>query len=779
MVGDVGARIDGPRARDLWLAVFVLSVILASLMSPTTLGAPWAGPLAGPPLQTTAAAGPVRTPPLAAPSALPHGDALPLDDPAEPLVPRSPRNEADEDRLHALSHYSAGRACQHRKQYAEALRHYQRALRWNPSAHGAIQPILTLAEQLQWPDVRGRYLLLAARLDPDALDQTDLIELVEQVSNEDDLRLVTQQFERTLAHRKDQQKTPLDIVLRWRLAEIYVAGKDYVKAAQCAAGVLDALEHPEPFGLSHAALEKLFGMPHPPYWLFGEYFFLADRLAEAEFIFQRAHQTKPDAGRLHYQLARINLKRKRPLAALEHVEACFRDNFADEGDKPCQLLREALAALGQSDELPGRIEKLLADHPQNESLAAFAAERYLASDQLDKAAALYGGLLTKNPNPWVYAGLLAIHRKQGRLEEVLRVLGEAVAVNLSLESLGSQVQTITSNAVFFDKLVATAEKHLAKDPAALGAHAPLAMALLAIEAQRPETADRFFDLALRAAPASESDVLLLWGGNRMASDEFAKAADVFRRGAEGNTPKEDKPIFFYYLASALELDGQTDAALAAARQACQLDRDSPRLAGHEAWILYHAQRYEPAHAAYVQFIERFDADRANSEVRQLLREARLVLSHLEVERGQPAKAAELLEQVLDEFPDDVSAANDLGYLWADEGLHPQRALDMVRRASEAEPNNAAYRDSLGWALFRVGRLEEAAAELEKAAGDLPDGEILDHLGEVYLKLGKTGQADDAWRRAAEAYRKAKQPEAADAVEAKRKSALSGNGSSGQ
>ena len=135
--------------------------------------------------------------------------------------------------------------------------------------------------------------------------------------------------------------------------------------------------------------------------------------------------------------------------------------------------------------------------------------------------------------------------------------------------------------------------------------------------------------------------------------------------------------------------------------------------------------------------------------------------------GHHAEAEERLEQVLDEFPDDVSAMNDLGYLWAEQKRHLRRALAMVRRAVEAEPDNVAYRDSLGWALYRLGRLEEAAAELEKAvAAGPPEPEILDHLGDVRAKLKQTDKANDAWHKAAEAFRKAKQPDRADAVEKK-------------
>ncbi|MBN1591178.1 MAG: tetratricopeptide repeat protein [Pirellulales bacterium] len=700
----------------------------------------------------------------------PPGNVLLLEDPLQPLVPRSRHTEQDEDRLHALAHFSAGRAFAQRKEYAKAIRHYQRALRYDPSAKNVVWSIVALAEQLKWNDVRDRYLLKAAKLDPDSLDPADLIELVDLVSSEEEVQLVTRLLEKAIADRRNEKKSPLDIVLRWRLAEVYVARKDYGKATDCAAGVLGALENPAQFGLAPATIKELFGLPHPPFWLFGEYFLLADRLAEAEAIFEKAHQKRPDAGLLHFCLARIDAKRKRPNAALKHLEACFREDFDEAGKEPYRLLKEVLVQLGRGDELFGRLEKLLAKNPENVPLAYFAAHQNLEAGRLDKAAALYTSLLKKRPTTDAYSGLIKIYRKTGQIEALLRTLGEAAGQSTSLDNLGGQIKAITADAVLLDKLLAVAKKRLAKEPTSFGAHTPLAMAILATESKRLDVIDPFFELALQATPDKATDVLLLWGGAWMGENQFAKAADVFRRGAEGSASDDEKPMLYYYLATAYEMDGQTEKALEATRKACQLS-NSPVLASNEAWILYHAERNQQAREVYAKFVERFDADHSSAGVRRVLREARLVLSHLEVEHGDEHKAEQWLEEVLDEFPDDVSAMNDLGYLWSDQGLHPERSLRMIQAAVKAEPDNAAYCDSLGWALFQAGRLQEAVVILEKAAGDLPDGEILDHLGEVYLKLGKPRQAVDVWRKAAAAYRKANQPETAAAVETKIKGAV--------
>jgi tetratricopeptide (TPR) repeat protein len=74
---------------------------------------------------------------------------------------------------------------------------------------------------------------------------------------------------------------------------------------------------------------------------------------------------------------------------------------------------------------------------------------------------------------------------------------------------------------------------------------------------------------------------------------------------------------------------------------------------------------------------------------------------------------------------------------------------MIRIAVEAEPDNVAYLDSLGWALYRLGRYEEAVVELEKAVAseEEPDGVILDHLGDAHIQAGNKKEALAAWQRA--------------------------------
>jgi len=183
-----------------------------------------------------------------------------------------------------------------------------------------------------------------------------------------------------------------------------------------------------------------------------------------------------------------------------------------------------------------------------------------------------------------------------------------------------------------------------------------------------------------------------------------------------------------------------------------LQPKSPQLKSREAWILYHARRYGEAYDKYQNLVDEFDTDHSTRSGRQTLREARSALSNLCVERKDFGQAEEWLEQILDEFPNNIVALNDLGYLYAEQGKYLQRSLKMVTRAIEGEPDNAAYMDSVGWALYKLKRYDEAIGYLRRAAGTKePDGVILDHLGDVYWVANRKQEAFGAWQDAVQAF----------------------------
>jgi tetratricopeptide (TPR) repeat protein len=238
----------------------------------------------------------------------------------------------------------------------------------------------------------------------------------------------------------------------------------------------------------------------------------------------------------------------------------------------------------------------------------------------------------------------------------------------------------------------------------------------------------------------------------LVAGQYDPAAAALGRAVELAAEDSQKAVALFYRSRALALAGQTESALQAAHEAHRLQPDSPRIRTQPAWVEYYGKRYSAAIEQYEELLDELGDQYESAELRDVVRDMRLALSNLYLLQEDRPRAEECLEQVLDEFPDDIGALNDLGYLWTEEGKYLGRALTMIQAAVEGEPENSAYRDSLGWAYYRLGRFAEAVTELEKACQDeQTDGVILDHLGDAYLSLDRVDQAIAAWERAVKAF----------------------------
>jgi tetratricopeptide (TPR) repeat protein len=90
------------------------------------------------------------------------------------------------------------------------------------------------------------------------------------------------------------------------------------------------------------------------------------------------------------------------------------------------------------------------------------------------------------------------------------------------------------------------------------------------------------------------------------------------------------------------------------------------------------------------------------------------LGHSYERAGQNDSAENVFLRLLSLFPDHAGANNYLGYMLAERGERLNEAIRYIQKAVQADPDNGAYLDSLGWIYYQKGEYREAMKWLIKA-----------------------------------------------------------------
>lgn len=108
--------------------------------------------------------------------------------------------------------------------------------------------------------------------------------------------------------------------------------------------------------------------------------------------------------------------------------------------------------------------------------------------------------------------------------------------------------------------------------------------------------------------------------------------------------------------------------------------------------------------------------------------------------GRADEAIKSYRRAARKWPDSANVLNALGYTLTYHGDNYREAEKLIKKALQLQPDSAAIIDSYGWVLYRLGKYEEALAELEKAWAMYKDPEVAAHLAEVLWKLERNTEA---------------------------------------
>lgn len=256
------------------------------------------------------------------------------------------------------------------------------------------------------------------------------------------------------------------------------------------------------------------------------------------------------------------------------------------------------------------------------------------------------------------------------------------------------------------------------------------------------------------------DALLLTAELFENLDQFDEAIAVYKQ-----VPADDAAYHAAELgrAAALRRSGKPEAAIEVLEQ---LTRSHGNLATVQSALgdaMRQQDRYADAVSAYDRALEITETTGASS---WFLHYARAI-SYERQDNWEQAEAD--FRAALELNPGQPQVLNYLGYSLVEKRIKLDEALEMIERAVAASPNSGYIIDSLGWALYRLGRYPEAVPHMERAVELMPvDPVVNDHLGDVYWAVGRTREAEFQWARALSFVEFAESGEDADPERIRRK-----------
>lgn len=259
-----------------------------------------------------------------------------------------------------------------------------------------------------------------------------------------------------------------------------------------------------------------------------------------------------------------------------------------------------------------------------------------------------------------------------------------------------------------------------------------AIALISLQLNDLKSAEIQLKQALDKGKKDQDTVQFYLGQLSEAKKNEEEAITYYRevKGGEYLLPAQIR------LAYLLSKHGQLAEARLLLQQAQATDnRQRVKLAMVEAQLLREAGQYDEAYQVLNLTLEKMpnQAD--------LLYETAMMADKV----GKPDVFEQLMRRLIKLKPDHAQAYNALGYGLLERNERIPEAMQLVEKALQLAPNDAAIMDSVGWGYYRSGKLDESVEMLRRAYAGNANPEIAAHLGEVLWVRGDKAEAKKIWQ----------------------------------
>ncbi len=219
--------------------------------------------------------------------------------------------------------------------------------------------------------------------------------------------------------------------------------------------------------------------------------------------------------------------------------------------------------------------------------------------------------------------------------------------------------------------------------------------------------------------------------------DYKNAITQFLQIPVASSYYEDSVIHAAYL---FKLIDDYPKAIATVENGIKMKDSYPQFYALYAGFLDDLKEYDRAHSVLQQAVQKFPK---NAQLHFYIGSINEKLGHLD-------QTEVAMKKVLEIDENHVQAMNYLAYAYAEQGKSLEEAERMARKALDLKPQDGYVMDTLGWVLYKQGKIEEAIRKLEAAQKVEPKESIIaEHLGDAYFKMQLSDKAKKMYQRATE------------------------------
>ncbi len=416
--------------------------------------------------------------------------------------------------------------------------------------------------------------------------------------------------------------------------------------------------------------------------------------------------------------------------ALNHLEVILK-NSQGKFDQKLWMIANFLGREENQSAVLQLMERLMENRMDDaEAMYAFAHVSARMGDTERSQALLERVLELKPGNETAAITYISLLQKKGDTNKAIEWLENALKDKEDDFNLRMAYARLLTDAKRFDE--ARRQFEILSVQAPNNIDVLYALGLLYLQVNRLDDAEQYFT-RLSKLKKRVFDANYYLGRIAEEKKDLDKASNLYQ-GVHGGENHFDAQI---RLSLILAKQGDVDKALGNIRS---IENKNPTnrliLIQAEGEILTGVKRYTEAMSVYDKAI----AEQSHPDLlysRAMLAEKMGKLDILEAD----------LKTILADDADNATALNALGYTLADRTDRYDEAYEYIKRAYELSPEDFYILDSMGWVLYRLGKLDEAVEFLRKALALRNDPEIAAHLGEVLWVMGNKEAAKEIWETA--------------------------------